>query len=147
MTTVGVESVILVAMFMLVALVLPLVFSVLYVRALTRINQEHQEDVRSERAALTETYQGIVTAILRTQSIGAPVPEPVEIADRDQDPSLRVARRVDRDTIARGVESLRAEYSALGVPITDQELQEEVERIVTGEPYTPAPSLQGFIRD
>lgn len=91
-------------------------------------------------AAVTLLERVMLRIIERTQNaltIGSPVPHAVEIS-HEPDAEERVARLISEDTIARGMQSLRAIYDASGIPVEDEVLRAEATAMLAGvEPRAP----------
>lgn len=89
-------------------------------------------------------YRESLTQVGNTVQFGTPHP-PEAVIDREPTPEQSLGRAIEEDTINRGMESLRREYEAAGIRITEDELRNEVIQIVTGIlPEEPA-SVRGLI--
>jgi hypothetical protein len=70
-------------------------------------------------------------------TIGSPTPHPVEIS-HEPDAEERVARLISEETIARGMQTLRAIYDTSGIPVEDEVLRAEATAMLAGvEPRAP----------
>jgi hypothetical protein len=97
-----------------------------------------------ETAALHEFYRASLTAVGSTREYGTPTPAPASI-DYEPTPEQALGRAIDEDMVARGVESLRAEFQSQGIVVTDAELRDQVLAIVLGQPIPEPGSIAGLI--
>lgn len=101
--------------------------------------QMHERELAKIDAHLADqvkAWKRVLRIAGNMQTIGTPTPAPVE-ASRVIDAEERVQRMVSEQTIARGVERLRAEYARanLGVP-EDDVLRSEVLSMLGGNEPT-----------
>lgn len=97
-----------------------------------------------ETAALHEFYRSALQAIGNTAQYGTPTPTPASV-DQEPSPEQALARAIDEDVVARGVEALRQEFASQGIAITDQELRDQVLAIILGQPIPEPSSVAGLI--
>jgi hypothetical protein len=106
----------------------------------------HDASIRhaKEVEGLHEFYRASLAAIGNTVQFGTPTPQEATV-DREPTPEQALGRAVEEDTIARGIESLRREYEAAGIRVTDEELRDEVIQIVLQVTPTEPASVRGLI--
>lgn len=97
-----------------------------------------------EITALHEFYRASLQAIGNTVQYGTPTPQAASV-DQEPTPEQALARAIDEDVVARGVEALREEYKGAGIAITDAELRDQVVAIILNQPIPEPSSVAGLI--
>lgn len=120
----------------------------------TQLRTDHSAEVQRVRDTYDKLIQaniehsaGMFDKLMNAVNYGNVNRVPAVVEDREPGPEQRAAREVDEVTIRRATESLKQQYSAIGVNLPDAELEQEARDLVMGQPWTPPPSLAGLLKD
>lgn len=113
-------------------------------RELRMVRAQMAAEHAAEIERLHEFYRTGLTQVGNTVAYGTPTPPPASV-ETEPTAEQELGRAIQEDMIARGIESLRREYEAAGIRITDEELRDEVLAIVLGQPIPEPASVKGLI--
>jgi hypothetical protein len=107
------------------------VASVLLVYSKKLADQERERWIE-QREDDRLSYRAQVVALGNIMQYGTAVPKEAIVSEAEPDAELRAQRRVDAETLQRGIEAMKQEYANKGMHVSDEEIRDEVESMMLG---------------